>query len=265
MLYSIRLFVVMYCLSASAMALAHDTWVQTSATIVRPDDVVHVDFGLGNHGNDHRDFKFASKLSSLDGVSLTVVSPVGKSTDVASQLVDLGYAAKEGYWSARYIPSEEGLHCVAHKLDKLHVTTRAIKSSKTYFLASKSLDKLPQPTADHAKPLGHPLELVLESHPVLNAGPGKEVAVKLLFQGKPLADQRVSFIPRGAQLAADFDPNYERKTDAEGRCRYTPKEGNFVLVVAHLPAPEEKGEGYEKTHYAATLVLNIPQRCSCCE
>lgn len=249
----------------SASSNAHDTWVQTSAAVVRPDDVVHVDFALGNHGNDHRDFKFASKLSTLDGAKVVVLPPSGKPTDLTSTLVDLGYAPKEGFWTGRYIVAEEGLHCIAHTLDKLHFTTRAIKSAKTYFLASKSLDKPLATTTDYSKPLGHPLELVLESHPILEAGPGKAISVRLLFRGKPLANQRVSFIPRGAQLSAEFDPEFERQTDAAGRCAYTPKEGNFVLVVTHLPAPDEKGEGYDKTHYGAALVLNVPQRCPCCE
>jgi hypothetical protein len=74
----------------------------------------------------------------------------------------------------------------------------------------------------------------------------------------------VSFIPRGATLAEGFDPAYERRTDAAGRCSFTPKEGNLMLVVAHVERPEEKGEGYDKAAYAATLVLDVPQRCSCC-
>ena len=38
---------------------AHDTWVQTNANVVRAGDAVHVQLMLGNHGNDHRDFKLA--------------------------------------------------------------------------------------------------------------------------------------------------------------------------------------------------------------
>jgi uncharacterized GH25 family protein len=106
---------------------------------------------------------------------------------------------------------------------------------------------------------------VLETHPVIGCGPGKPITVQVLFKGKPLADQVVSFIPRGTTLAEGFDAEHERKTDAEGRCRYTPKEGNVVLVVTHLVKPEEKGEGFEKTSYAATLVIDVPERCPCCE
>jgi len=247
---------------------AHDTWVQSSASLVRPGDNVHVSLGLGNHGNNHRDFKFASKLSSLEHATIEVIAPNGQRTDLIPTVLDLGYAPKEGFYSARHVVGEEGLHTVAHTLDTLHHTTRAIKSGKTFFLASESLDKPGKPDASGADlpgPLGHPLELVLESHPVLGCGPGKPIAVQLLFEGKPLADQVVSFIPRGATLAEGFDPEHECKTDTEGRCSYTPKEGNLVLVVTHLVKPEEQGEGYDKTAYAATLVIDVPQRCPCCE
>lgn len=252
-------------LSPARPATAHDTWVQVSSSIVRLDDVVHVDLFLGNHGNEHRDFKIAGKLGSLDGATLAVVGPAGKRTDLVPELVDLGYAPKEGFWSGRFVAAAEGLHCVAHTRDGIRHGGRGLKSAKAYFLVSESLDRPPAATREHAQPLGHPLELVLESHPVLGSGPGREIAVRLLHQGKPLADERVSFIPRGTTLAAGFDPAYERKTDADGRCTYTPKEGNIVLIVAHRSNPEEKGEGYDKTSYSATLVLNVPQRCACCD
>lgn len=99
---------------------------------------------------------------------------------------------------------------------------------------------------------------------MLGCGPDKPIAVKLLFKGQPLADHVVSFIPRGTTLADGFDAAHERRTDAEGRCSYTPKEGNVILVVTHLVKPDEKGDGYEKTAYAATLVIDVPQRCPCC-
>lgn len=248
-----------------AMARAHDTWVQVSANTVRPDDVVHVDLFLGNHGNAHRDFKIAGKVGSLDDVQLEVIGPDGRKTDLVPDMVDLGYAPKEGFWSGRFVPAAEGLHCVGHFRQGVRHGSMGFKGGKTFFLVSQSLDKLAKPQGLLPAPLGHPLEFVLETHPVIGCGPGKPITVQLLFKGKPLADQVVSFIPRGATLAADFDPECERKTDAEGRCSYTPKEGNFVLVVTHLVKPEEKGEGFEKTAYAATLVLDVPARCACCE
>jgi uncharacterized GH25 family protein len=251
--------------ACAASAAAHDTWVQVSANVVRPDDVVHVDLFLGNHGNEHRDFKIAGKLGSLEGATLAMIGPDGKRTDLVPDLVDLGYAPKEGFWSARFVVAQEGLHCVAHTREGIRHGSRGLKSAKAYVLVSESLDTLPAAPAALAPPLGHPLELVLESHPVIGCGPGRKIAVRLLHHGRPLADHVVSFIPRGAQLADGFDPAYERRTDAEGRCDFTPKEGNLVLVVAHRKVPEEKGEGYDATSYAATLVLDVPQRCACCD
>jgi hypothetical protein len=32
-----------------------------------------------------------------------------------------------------------------------------------------------------------------------------------------------------------------------------------VLVVVHHPVADQKGEGYEKTHYTATLTVSVPQ------
>lgn len=247
------------------LAVAHDTWLQASPRLVQPDDVVHVGLFLGNHGNHHRDFKIASKVGSLDEVQVEVVGPDGRKTDLRSDMADLGYAPKEGFWSGRFVPAAEGLHCVGHFRQGVRHGAMGFKGGKTFFLASESLDKPGTLGAALPGPLGHPLELVLESHPVLGCGPGKPIAVRLLFKGKPLADQVVSFIPRGATLAEGYDPEYERTTDGGGRCNYTPKEGNLLLVVTHLVKPEEKGEGYDKTAYAATLVIDVPQRCPCCE
>ena len=246
-------------------AVAHDTWLQASPRLVQPDDVVHVGLFLGNHGNDHRDFKIASKVGSLDDVQVEVIGPDGRKTDLRPDMADLGYAPKEGFWSGRFVPATEGLHCVGHFRQGVRHGALGFKGGKTYFLASESLDKPATPPGPLPGPLGHPLEFVLESHPVLDCGPGKAIAVKVLFEGKPLADQRVSFIPRGATLAEGFDPAFERTTDAEGRCSYVPEEGNLILIVTHLVKPQERGEGYDKTAYAATLVIDVPNRCQCCD
>jgi uncharacterized GH25 family protein len=263
-----RLAVLVTVIGGPIAARAHDTWLEASQRLVRPDDVVHVGLFLGNHGNEHRDFKIASKVGSLDEVRVEVIGPDGRKTDIVPGMVDLGYAPKEGFWSGRFVPAREGLHCVAHFREGVRHGSMGFKGGKTYFLASESLDRPGTPNASGGGlpgPLGHPLELMLESHPVLDSGPGKPIAVRLLFKGKPLADQVVSFIPRGATLAEGFDADHERRTDAEGRCTYTPTEGNLVLVVAHLVKSDEAGDGYDKTAYAATLVVDVPQRCPCCE
>ncbi len=238
--------------------LAHDTWIEVNPSVVRTGDVAHVDLKLGNHGNEHRDFKLASKISP-EGWSLDVIGPSGKSVDLKDGLIDTGYSPKEGYWTNRLVLSEPGLHVVSHQLDKLHGKTRAIKSGKSYVLSSPSLDQLGDGMGDISKALGHAIELVPLVDPVVGVAPGSPIRVRLLFEGRPRAGATVTFIPRGQALATGTDPDFERTTDDKGEASFTPKDGNWVLVVVHHAEPERKGEGYDKTHYTATLTFNVPQ------
>lgn len=246
-----------------SLLLAHDTWVQTNTNLVRTGDHVHIDLMLGNHGNEHRDFKLASKIT-LPGCKLDVITPSGKSFSVMDRLVDVGYTPKEGFWSARFAGNEAGIYTVAHFRDGNHGTTRSIKSGKAFYVMSDSLDKVPLGLKGYQTPLGHPLEIVPMVNPVVPMGPGKPIKVQVLYKGKPLENAVVSFIPRGAQLTEEFDSEHERKTKADGIASYTPKEGNYILVCVHQEEPNEKGEGFDSTKYSATLTVFVPELCPCC-
>ncbi|MEW4455034.1 DUF4198 domain-containing protein [Bremerella sp. JC817] len=249
-----------------SLASAHDTWVETNTGILRTGDAIYVDLKLGNHGNNHRDFKLASKANPADG-TWDVVQPDGSKFDLTSVAVDLGYAPKEGFWNAKYVADEPGLYLVSHARDSIvnhgH-PVRSVKSGKTFFIVSDSLAQVPSDLTGFDKPQGHALELVPTENPVAPLGPGKPIAVQLLFQGKPLADTVVSFIPRRETLQEGFDETYERKTDANGQASFTPKSGDQYLVVAHLEQPEASGDGYDATKYSATLLVIVPERCPCC-
>ena len=236
----------------------HDTWVEAGALQVRTGEYVYVDLRLGNHGNNHRDFKLASKIT-LAPCELSILGPDGVAQDVKSRLVDTGNAEKEGYWTTRFEASRSGAYEVLHKLDTLHGKIRAIKSGKTYFVA-KGGENTTRPRMPDGFPVhGLGLEFVLET-PLDQLAAGMPVRLRLMRSGKPLSQTIVSFIPRGVTLSEGVDANYERKTDAEGRVEFTPKEGNLILAVAHHVAEDEKGAGYDRTHYGATLVLAVPQQ-----
>ena len=253
-----KLFVYCFSLLIASIATAHDNWVETNTSLVRLGDLVHVDLKLGNHGNDHRDFKLSGKVS-LESGPISVINPKGEEFDLKSHLVETGLSTKEGYWTGRYTTTHPGLHMVTSTTDGVRGTTRSIKSAKTYFLASEKLDNVPVVTTGFSKPLGHALELVPVTNPVTAVGPGQPLTVKVLLNSKPLKGARVSFIPRGAVLAEGFDKNYEDETDADGLAKFIPKEGNVVLVVVHHAAPDQKGEGYSDTKYSATLTVIVPQ------
>jgi uncharacterized GH25 family protein len=246
------------CWNLCSLAIAHDTWVQSGPLVARRGDIVHVDLMLGNHGNQHRDFKLASKIT-LAPCTLQVISPDGAKLDIKPMLKDMGSAEKEGFWSARMLPEQLGVHQVIHTLDTLHGKTRAVKSSKTFFIASECFESIPTEGHQRIQALQQGLELVLET-PLVELAAGKPIALRVLWNGKPLPNASVAFVPRGVQLAEGTDPQYERVSDAQGNVSFTPSEGNLVLAVVHHIAPNETGEGYDKTHYGATLVLPVPQR-----
>jgi uncharacterized GH25 family protein len=246
---------------------AHDTWVQSNTNVVRTGDAIHIDLMLGNHGNDHRDFKLASKLASDQIQAFEVIAPDGKKYDLKPDLTDLGYAPKEGFYSAKFVPAKAGLYVAVQSSDAVvnhGKPIRSVRSAKTYFVASDSLDKVAMNQRGFDKPLGHKMELVPEANPVVPMGPGTPFKVKLLFRGKPLAGVKVSFIPRGVTLKEGTDAEYERTTDKDGRVSFTPKTGTYYLAVAHYTT-DERGEKYEGTKYSATLTVYVPQKCTCCD
>ena len=248
-------------------ATAHDTWVQPNTNVVRTGDAVHIDLMLGNHGNDHRDFKLASKLAPESIQTFEVTAPDGKRYDLKPDLADLGYAPKEGFHSARFVPAKAGLYVAAQSSDSVvnhGKPVRSVRSAKTYFVASDSLDRVAKDLPGYDRPLGHALELVPEANPVAPMGPGIAIKMRLLFRGKPLAGTKVSFVPRGVALKDGTDAEYERTTDKDGRASFTPKTGTYYLVVAHH-ATDERGEKHESTKYAATLTVLVPQKCPCCD
>src|SRR4051812_30763024 len=256
-------------LMAPTSVLAHDTWVQTNTNVVRDGDAVHIDLMLGNHGNEHRDFKLAGKLS-LEGATLEVLGPDGSRYDLKDRLADMGYTPQEGYWTTRFEPAEAGLYLVAHRSDRVmsYAPERSIKSGKAFFVASKGLDRVPAGNPGFDRPLGHDLELVPVVNPVTPMGPGSPIRVRLLYKGKPLSGERVSFIPRGATLKPGLDERYERMTDGKGEAAIEPTEANYYLIAAHKTEPKEggtlDGKPYTFTKYGATLTVFVPRICPCC-
>ena len=263
-----KLLIFAALLAATAPALAHDTWVETNTNVYRVGDVAHVDLKLGNHGNDHRDFKLAA-LAPLESTQLEVVAPDGKKYDIKPTLTSTAMAPKEGYWEGDFTNNAPGLYCVHQTSDAVmsYAPERAIKSAKTYFLASKSMDEVPVGVSGFNKVLGDALEIVPQNSPVAPMGLGDELKLRLLFKGKPLADTVISFIPRGAQLTQGFDARYEARTDKNGDATFTPDEAKTYLAVAHVDSKEAgamAGQKYDTTKYGATLTVYVPAICACC-
>jgi uncharacterized GH25 family protein len=223
------------------VAVAHDSWVETDRPAAAPQEVVRIDLKLGNHGNDHRDFKVMGVVD-LPSSTLEMISPTGERTDLKPALsrIEEGEAA---WWRATHRVDQPGLWTVASTSDRVvrYAPKRSIKSAKTHVIVGD----IAQPKADPAA-LGHTMELV--------ALPGDEPGVMLLFRGRPLPSHRVSCIPHGATLADGFDDEHEQFTDEHGIARFKLKPGIIHLIVAHHE-DDESGEGYTATKYSATLTI----------
>lgn len=256
-------FAFLTLLLLAPIAHAHDVWLETNTPLVRLGEQIEIDLRLGNHGNNHRDFKLASKVAP-ESASLQLRTPSGKRQDLKAALVDLGYTPKEGYWSAPLVAEESGYY-VAFSADDKVVNhgrpVRSIRSAKVCWLADKSLDQ-PAPHGDaYRQPLGLPFELICVTDPA-RAATGQALTVRLVRQGKPVVGQMVSFIPRGVELAEDFDPAYQPTTNQDGEATFSPKQAGVHLIVAAQLLESETGKGYEATRYGATLTVRVARQKS---
>lgn len=239
-------------LALTAMAAAHDTWVEVNVPQTPLRQPVYVDLKLGNHGNEHRDFKLASKIP-LEGSTLEWRKPDGTVVDLKPELIDQGFEAKEGYWTARIVPEAGGIHGIIHTYDAIvsYAPKRVIKSGKTYLRVGAETG------AQCSQAVGHPLEIVPLEDPTAKVA-GETLKVAVIYKGQLLKDAVVSCVPSGATLKEGFDPEHEAKTDDKGEAELPLPEANRYLVVVHQAAPEETGDGYGAgTSYAATLTLAV--------
>lgn len=242
-----------------ATAHAHDAWLE-APPIAQPGDAVTVNLKLGNHGNNHRDFKIAGK-ASVDDATLVAIAPDGVETSLLDRIQDVDVDG-ESWRSATLQVQTPGAYLLAYTSDKVvsYAPKRSIKSAKA--IVRVDVPDAATPTGfDRA--LGHALELL----PLTLPAPGQRVRVRLLFHGKPMPGAVVSFIPQGATLAESFDPRYERVTDQRGEATFNLEPAKLHLIVAHHE-DTTSGPGYTATKYAATLTAYGPPpatACDCCE
>ncbi|TWT75264.1 DUF4198 domain-containing protein [Allorhodopirellula solitaria] len=249
-------------LQACQSAAAHDVWLQTNSPLIRTGEVAHVDLRLGNHGNHHRDFKLAGRIN-LDWVTVDHITPDGARADIKDAMFTTASAEKEGYWTTPLSVSQPGVHCVVEQLDRVMqhgASVRGIRTAKTYFLVADSLDNPALRSHSHEEPLDLPFELVLQTCPMSEVKVGAPITVQVLHQGKPISDVVVSFIPEGAELDGEFDPEYEFRTDAEGMATFTAQDANRHLIVAHYTAEDESSDEYAFTSYGSTITLHVPKQ-----
>ena len=100
--------------------------------------------------------------------------------------------------------------------------------------------------------LGLPFELVPEKNPYALT-PGKELPVTLLFDGKPLANAKVTAIQKGR--AAE---QVSARTDSQGKARLPLARGGIWLIKSVNMVPAPAGSGAQWESYWASLTFELP-------
>ena len=238
-------------LAGNSLGLAHDTWVQVNSPRQEVGQLVFVELCLGNHANEHRDYRLASRLSSLDNCQVTVHHANGLIQSLNGELKGFGTAANEGPWIGSWAPPSTGRYYVESRLDLVKGTARARQLSRAFFAAGESQnDAYSPPSTDF------PIDLVPITDP-LQATVGQELVFRVVFAGQPQANAKVSFLPLGVTLKAEFDEQYERVSDEAGLVRFTPSAANRYLIVTKRMDQVTPVDGIERLAYTASCTIVV--------
>lgn len=251
---SLRLLVLCAALAlAPAAAAAHDFWIQPSAFRVPAGAATPMTLQVG-HGADRQ----RSRIPARRILRLAAVAPDGSRRDQRPSL-DLGGPAADGtlaFQTAgghvvlletdnggrshlsgdrfRAYALEEGLTpALAEPLGQAEIWERYSRSAKAIVQVGDG-----GPQAQVVAPVGLPLEITPEAVPHTASG-ATGLPVRVLHHGRPLAGALVKL----TDLDHDAVPLETRRTDAEGRARFTlPARGRWLLNVvwtSRLPEGED--------------------------
>ena len=245
------------CLTASA-ALAHDFWLASSRWRAAPGASVVITANVGDDIYPKSESVTApERVDSLrlvgpetktltprfrtEGQSLAadVTLPMAPATYMAVMVVKGRFLSMEPGKFLDYL-KEEGLDGVIAEVRRRNETTKP--SRERYWRDAKTLIRAGDGPSEHVThPVGLAAELVPDTD-LTQARVGDTIAVRLLAEGKPVANAQVTLTaaaPGGIKTRA-----WHARTDAGGRARLTiAKRGPYLLTSVHMVRREgETGE-----------------------
>jgi uncharacterized GH25 family protein len=259
-------------LAGSAAAAAHDMWIEPSGFAQPVGGRISVKLRVGQQfdgdplpRDPQRIVRFAALSpggeAPIPGVPGT--DPAGYLALPSPGLYLLVYRSNHDAVELdadkfeKYL-GEEGLEKVLALRAQRHESSQPVKeifSRCAKSLVSVGAGGLPGGSGVHGvfdHVLGLPLELVPESNPYALAA-GGQLPVTLLFDGKPLANAKVTAIPKGH--AAE---QVSARTDGKGKARLPLARGGVWLVKAvnMMAAPAASGAQWES--WWASLTFELP-------
>ncbi|HYB40268.1 MAG TPA: DUF4198 domain-containing protein [Candidatus Methylomirabilis sp.] len=256
-------------LLAPGPGLAHDGWIEAHPAIVESGQSVSLFLLYGNHSNEHRSYRLASKWEPKYA-RLVVVDPAGRERDLSAQIVDLGEDAEavgpkgpKGFHLAAFAPADPGLYLALVKQVRVvefgGPRFQSIVVAKTAFVSLASPTVLAaQGAVGFDRPIGgdDALEIIPISNPA-GLRTGDPLSLEVRYRGRPAAGRVVSVVGRldGAASARDLT------TDAAGRVKLVAGPADYYLARVSLEDQTERVEGrFDKSAYEATYVFPVFRR-----
>jgi uncharacterized GH25 family protein len=262
-----RVPAVVVLLLAAAPAPAHDLWLIPPGAAA-PGKTVTVravsgsDFPKGDHAPDPA--AFTKRLVVKPDGATAEPDAAGKDADAgllrftpdapgvyvvavrtAPKLITLDAAAFNEYLVSDGLPHIYRLRAKEKTLDR--------PGKERYSKSPKVLIRVGDGGGgDPTKPVGLPLEVVPLRDP-FGVKPGEALRVRVLFEGKPLADANLGWAhPAGGELPAGTV-----RTDERGEALVpVAKAGLMTIRVTHMTRP--KAADYEWESFWTTLTFRVP-------
>jgi uncharacterized GH25 family protein len=263
-----RLFAAAMMLSIGGAAQAHSTRVIASRPVVEPGRKTTVFIAWGHllpvdelvsaedlmayriHPPSGSATDLARSGRSLQANELTLEEPgVYQAEAARKQSVFTKYTTADGTSVFAPLPRNEVDLPEGATID---LSARSVQCAKALILCGSTS------TAGPIAPLGHPLEIVLESTPGPKGfSPDEPVRARVLFHGEPVVGLRV--LASSTTLNPDGLPEVSAETDADGRVSLDLDEpGTWIMEAVHRqPAPEGLLNSFDSESFLASFSMPV--------
>ncbi|MBU2552131.1 MAG: DUF4198 domain-containing protein [Proteobacteria bacterium] len=227
---------VLLCLALTAApALGHHYWIMPETFQPAPGTMIDASFTAAHT-------YFANEeVPDVTRFGVTLVTPTGQTTPLAYSRISNEAAwvkvpvLGEGTYVIEAVSTSPDYYCQmkddwkpGRKTEHQGVVRAGmyIKSIKTFFTAGK-------PTENYSKVMGHAIEMVPQVNPTtLKAG--QTLAVKVLYQGKPVGKTPVFALYEGFKAKDHADIPVKTETDGQGLARIKlDRPGKWIVYAKH--------------------------------
>jgi uncharacterized GH25 family protein len=275
-----RIALAMSLWSFAVSAQAHDFWIQPERYRIAPDTPTALTLQVGHGGDRQR-----SKIGLRRITRFAAVAADGRSIDLRDRLHpgDASDANFElpagGYLLVLETDARAQSHLPAIRFNdylRAEGLTPALQDrqrngrmqadgSENYSRRSKAIVRVgaadamtqAQWRALLSRPLGLPLEIVLDQDPYAQPRPSR-LPLRVIYQGRTLAGALVKL----TRLEDDAQPFATRYTDADGRADFAmPGAGRWLLnVIWTTPLPASSETDYETVFSSLSFELDDARR-----